>query len=350
MKIKDIKIIPFQPYFTEPFKMFGTTQTQLTNDILRIEDSSGRVGYGETVLSPVFSRDTQRDHEFIKGLIGTDLRDLPTIVAATRRKGIEYYAVTFGLDIAFHDLIGRASEVPLYSLLGGRQTPKMRDYATVPFCDVDDTVRRLKQDNPNREVVQMKLGESGIALDEARIDAALRTMSDKQLLLADFNGGLNIADARTVMGNFKDKRLVWEEPCKLFEENERLAQETGAPLLADQCINASKIPRICETKVFYGVTIKPAKTGSLSAARAMRDTCAEANVRVRIDGPWCGPIGSCAILHLAVGAPQELLIASCDMTGPLALKPTQRGGIVFHPSTRISPPDGPGLGFAPSMA
>lgn len=350
MKIADIKIASFRPHFTETFKMFGTTQTQLFHDVYILKDDSGRIGYGEAVVSPVFSRDESSDHAFVRNLIGTSLKDLSSVIAEKRRKGVEHYAVSFGLDTAFHDLLGRASGVPLYSLLGGKLTPEMPDYLTVPFCDVEDTVRRLKQDSPKREVIQMKLGESGIALDEARIDAALKTMGEHQLLLADFNGGLNISDARTVIGNFKDKRLVWEEPCKLFDENERLVEETGVPLLADQCINAARIPRVCETALFYGVTIKPAKTGSLCAARAIRDTCVEHNIRVRIDGPWCGPIGSSAILHVASGTPADLLIASCDMSAPLNLTSEQRDGFVIHPSTRISPMDGPGLGFTPSVA
>lgn len=350
MKIKSIRIASFQPYFREAFKMFGVTQTQLSNDLLCIEDGAGRVGYGEAVLSVAFSRNAPRDHEVVHSLIGTELNALPGTVAELRRRGADYYAITFGLDTAYHDLIGRASVSPLYSLLGGKLTSEVSDYLTVPLCGPQETIRRLKQDKPGREVIQMKLGGDGIAIDEARIDAALGVMTEKQLLLADFNGALSLSDARSVINTFSDKRVIWEEPCTRFEDNEFLAQDTGAPLLADQCVTVSRIPRVCETGLFYGITIKPAKTGSLSAARASRDMCAEAGVRVRIDGPWCGAVGTAAILHLAVGTPPELLIASCDMSDPLALTQEQRGGIHFHENTRISPMDDPGIGFTPVLS
>nr|WIE91231.1 mandelate racemase/muconate lactonizing enzyme family protein [Mesorhizobium sp. WSM4875] len=350
MKIASIEVIPYRPLFIEPFKQFGVTQTQLQHDIIRLQDTDGRVGYGEAVLSPVLSRDAAKDKPVVDALIGTTLSSLPGTVAELRREGTHRYAVSFGLDTAYHDLISRSASAPLYGVLGGRRTQFARDFLTVPLCDVDDTIRRLKEDVPRHAVVQMKLGEHGIDVDMARIQAALTVMNADQTLLADFNGALNPVDARTVIASFSDKRIVWEEPCKLFDENEQLAEQTGAPVLADQCINVSKIPRVCERGVFYGITIKPAKTGSLTAARTARDMCAEVGIRVRIDGPWCGPVATAAILHVAVGAPEELLIASTDMTVLLALKEDEKGGLKFDGKGNLSPLDEPGIGFVPTFS
>jgi len=348
MKIKSIDVIPFQPYFTEPFKQFGVTQTQLKHEILRIEDSLGRVGYGEAVLSPVLSRNVTRDHDLIASLLGTPLAKLSATIAETRRKGSEYYAVTFALDTALHDLIARNTGMPLHALLGGKQSESIKDFATVPLCDVEETIARFEK-LKSREVIQMKLGEQGIALDEARIDAALKVMGKDQLFLADFNGAHSLADATAILSNFNDKRIVWEEPCPTIEDNEALVEKLGVPLLADQCITVARAPQVCTKGLFYGVTIKPAKTGSLAAACAVRDTYVEAGVRVRIDGPWCGPIAATAILSIAVGTPPELLVATSDMTDPLALKAEERLGFVFDEKGRIAPTDRPGIGFLPNL-
>lgn len=345
--IKNIEITPFQPYFAEPFKQFGVTQTQLKHEIIKIEDSEGGVGYGEAVLSPVLSRNVERDHDFLRGLIGAPLAAVPAAVGAARLKGSDFFAVTFALDTAFHDLVGRAVNLPLHALLGGKQTRLIKDFATVPLCDVDETKRRFEL-FASREVIQMKLGEKAIDLDMARIDAALSVLGKDQLFLADFNGALSFENAMNVIGNFNDSRIVWEEPCSTIEENEMLVEKTGIPLLADQCINVSRAPRVCEKGLFYGVTIKPAKTGSLSAARAVRDMYVEAGVRVRIDGPWCGPIASTAILSVAVGTPPDLLVATSDMTDPLALKAEERLGFYFE-SGRIAPTEEPGIGFTPNF-
>ena len=65
---------------------------------------------------------------------------------------------------------------------------------------------------------------------------------------------------------------------------------------------------------------------------------------MRIDGPWCGDIATAAILHLAVGAPPELLVSSCDLREPLIID-TDLGGVRTMESGRIAPLTGLGLGI-----
>jgi hypothetical protein len=48
-------------------------------------------------------------------------------------------------------------------------------------------------------------------------------------------------------------------------------------------------------------------------------------MKMRIDGPWCGDIATAAILHLALGAPPDLLIAGCDLREPLVRERDLKG-------------------------
>ncbi len=65
------------------------------------------------------------------------------------------------------------------------------------------------------------------------------------------------------------------------------------------------------------VCIKPVKFGSLGAARAARDMCVAAGMRIRIDGPWSGQHYAHAALSLAIGAPADQMIGSIDLAEPL---------------------------------
>jgi len=67
-------------------------------------------------------------------------------------------------------------------------------------------------------------------------------------------------------------------------------------------------------------------------------------MRVRIDGPWCGDIASAAILHLAVGVPEDLLISGCDLREPVAM-PFNLNGVRHAEGNKIAPPAGYGLGI-----
>ncbi len=81
--------------------------------------------------------------------------------------------------------------------------------------------------------------------------------------------------------------------------------------------------------------IKPALVGGLGITRQIRDLYAEARIKMRIDGPWCGDIASAAIVNLVMGAPPDLLIAGCDLREPLSRDPDLDG--LFHAAeNRIS--------------
>ena len=82
--------------------------------------------------------------------------------------------------------------------------------------------------------------------------------------------------------------------------------------------------------------VKPALIGGLNTARQIRDLCTEAGIKMRIDGPWCGDIARAAIVHLAMGAPPDLLIAGCELREPLTRNPDLKG-LTHTTPTRISP-------------
>ncbi len=91
-----------------------------------------------------------------------------------------------------------------------------------------------------------------------------------------------------------------------------------------------------------GICIKPALIGGLSIAREIRDLCVKADMKIRIDGPWCGDIACTAILNLALGAQPDLLIAGCDLREPLILSPDLRG--LTHPRpSQIAPASSSGF-------
>ena len=119
--------------------------------------------------------------------------------------------------------------------------------------------------------------------------------------------------------------------------------------MLDQCVgNAALAKRAIAEGLADSICIKPAFLGGLTTARDIRDLCADKKMKMRIDGPWCGDIATAANLHLAVGAPPELLVAGCDLREPLVIEPCL-GGVKRSGSARIAPPEGLGLGVEASV-
>jgi len=170
-------------------------------------------------------------------------------------------------------------------------------------------------------------------------------MAGWQILLADANGGWSVDTACEIISCFNDPRIVWEEACSTYDENTEVARRTGQPVMVDQCVKEAGLARkAVDDQLVSSLCIKPAFLGGLTVARDIRDYCVSSGMKMRIDGPWCGDIATAAILHLAVGAPPDLLIAGCDLREPLVRKRDLKG-VVSLGKSRIAPPSGVGLGI-----
>ena len=196
-------------------------------------------------------------------------------------------------------------------------------------------------------MIQIKLTGQDWPSDVATIEDVLGALSDNQLLLADFNGGLGPDDAICrCPGRLSDPRLMLEELCSGYDDNRAVAEKTGARVIFDQCLKSPTDSRAPSRRArLQPLPSRSGLLGGLSVARAARDLCTSGGMAMRIDGPWCGPVAAAATLQLALGAPDALLVASCDLSAPLViderLDAIQRDPV----TTRITiPPDAPGHG------
>lgn len=338
------------PFADGPYIMSHVTQVALATRVLRVETADGAVGYGEIVRATGHDPGAciALENDVLGGLHDPSMEDLPALARRFRSQGNRLYGLAFGLETAHLDLIGRMTGAPLYSLLGGRLSDDAADYLSLS-CDAPDAVsRRIAGEGATRQVIQVKLGDDDIDLDNQRIDAALAAAAPDQCLLMDFNGALTVDQANGVIGQHADGRIIWEEPCNTVPMNLAVAEKTGAPVMFDQCLKSLDLyAAVCTRSIDASVCIKPAAPlGGLSVARAARDLAIDAGVAVRIDGPWSGPIGTAAALHLAVGVPPDLLIAGCDLTEPLRFADGWTT-IEHRPNNRIAPLAGPGHGVTP---
>jgi L-alanine-DL-glutamate epimerase-like enolase superfamily enzyme len=331
------------------YVMSHVVQTRLNIRILRLETGDGGIGWGEIIRRGRFDDEAPpREEAILDALAGKPVSSIPVLLAKLRRDSDALRGLAFGLDTAFLDWTARRTGVPLYALLGGRRNDAVPDYYSLSGDnDASSTATTLNDEANGWAVVQIKLGVNGRAADIAMVEAAARCLSAQQLILADFNGALDVETALSMIAEFDDGRIVWEEPCETLDENNEVAARCGKPVMFDQCLaDLATISGVAAAGLAHSVAIKPAFLGGLEVARAARDICVEAGMPVRIDGPWCGHIATAANLHLACGAPTGLLIAGCDLRQPLILD-EDWGGTRHLPGHRIAPFDEPGHGVNP---
>ena len=353
MRITQVTTAPFElAYPGGGYTMSHVHLTRLTHRVIRITTENGDEGYGEiarrSAAEPTSS--TAREDELLPDLQGALLTDLPDMLARWRAmddkadRNRAELSLAAAVEMAFLDLIGRQSGLPLSTLLGGPATGTLPAYGSLPCIEPEALVAKVTA-RPHHPVIQAKLGTGTLEEDLARLRAVLGALGPGQLLLADFNGALDLPTAREAIRSLQDDRLMWEDPCLSYEDNATLVRELGASIMFDMCMSSVEMfVRAIRDDVAAAVVIKPPFMGGLSAARTARDLSAAAGLKMRIDGPWSGPLAAVANLHLALGAPKELLLASADLTDPFE----ESYDMIRHPAPgHVAPGPGPGLGVLP---
>ena len=351
MKIKKIAVWGIQmPFRDGPYAMSHVTQEVVYGRVLQVHTVDGQTGLGEVVFPPTLSVDERQqliadEPLYLSSLAGKEVDGLIQLAQELCGRGRSWSGIAFGLETAGYDLLGKAGGLPVSDLLGGRLGEGVDDYFSISESTIEKIRKRLAIAGSERKVIQLKLGIGSPGDDAEQVSAALSNMADWQILLADANGGWSVDTACEIISCFNDPRIVWEEACWTYDENAEVARRTGQPVMVDQCVKEVGLARkAVDDQLVSSLCIKPAFLGGLTVGRDIRDYCANSGMKMRIDGPWCGDIATAAILHLAVGALPDLLIAGCDLREPLVRKRDLKG-VVSLGKSRIAPPSGVGLGI-----
>ncbi len=349
MNIKKVTFEDHIFHFTHgEYVMSFVTQTELYVRVLRLETTDGRIGWGEVIRRGKFDQIAPSLEEpILNSLSGESIASVPVLIRKLQQDDEMFKGLAFGLDTAYLDWTARKAELPMYALLGGRVLDSVPEYYSLSGGDAEQAGLTLKSEATGWKVVQIKLGIGDLQSDIDMVSVALNALTADQLILADFNSALKVDAALSVIAEFDDHRIVWEEPCKTIEENTRVAAQCKKPVMFDQCLSdLPTISKVATEGIAHSVCIKPPFLGGLEVAKTARDLCIEAGMPMRIDGPWCGHIATAANLHLACGVPEALLIAGCDLRQPLILD-ADWGGTHHQPGHHISPFEEPGHGVMP---
>ncbi|WP_421702579.1 mandelate racemase/muconate lactonizing enzyme family protein [Aliiroseovarius sp.] len=348
MKIDRVETLPLEPRFKgDGYAMSMGRQTVLYHRLLRLTADDGTVGVGEFVRPPTWSvaEIEALEDDCLPALQGIDLADLPALLAIWRdgEKRLQY--VVAGIDLAMLDMMGRALGLPVSSLLGGARAADCPEYLSLS-CEAPEVMAEIvRAQSQSFDVVQAKLGSDTLDNDLTRVRAVLGAMRPDQRLLADFNGALKPDDAIRALPEINDPRVMWEEPCDEYDDGLAVARGIDASVMLDQCLkDLPTYMRAIQDRAAAALVIKSDSIGGLSVGRTVRDACAAAAIKVRIDGWWAGQVAGAGALHLAVGTPPAMLISSIDLTDPID---TDRSMIARPAPGRVCAGPGPGLGTIP---
>src|SRR5882757_8719287 len=146
MQIKRITPINVSFAMKKPVFMAGVAMRQADNVLVRIEAANGVIGWGESASAPTMTGETVESMMAAVGYLmpaveGRPAEDIAGTVAAMSARMYGNSAAKAAIEMAIHDLVGRATDRPAYALLGGKQRSRMAILGVISTGELTSDLR-----------------------------------------------------------------------------------------------------------------------------------------------------------------------------------------------------------------
>jgi len=243
---------------------------------VRIETRQGQNAWGCAAFDPALTGETPEIVLRACRACAERARDLNPLnteyaLAALAPLTISAPAALCAFDIAFHDLLGLASGLPLYRLLGGYRD-RIQTSVTINVGTVTETVL-MARDRARQGFRILKLkGGLNPQEDVARVQAVHAALPNLILRL-DADGSYEIEQALHVARALEGRLEMLEQPIAVSAGTAALRQISELspiPVLADQSVvGPDSALEIAGQHAAKGLSIKLATCGGVNRARQM---------------------------------------------------------------------------------
>jgi muconate cycloisomerase len=343
--------------------------------IVRVDTDDGLSGWGEAPAIATWGGPHMRyygetpetvRHIVLDYLIGalseTDPRDIALVHARMDGvvKGHPYAKAA--IDIACHDIAGKAAGVPVSTLLGGRHRDGIEIAHSLGIMEVERCAAEAEQAvAEGARTIKCKTG-----LDPERDVEVVRqvraAVGDDVRIRVDGNEGYRgVWEAIEVTRRQEDYGLfLCEQPVEGAEALAQVASSIETPVMADESAwTTHDILELHELGAASCFSCYVTKPGGLFRARQQAEIAAALAMNCDIGGSIEMGIGNAANLHLGAALITADLPSVCPVTMPIGSSGPVVAGVYYTDDIvsepfgfvdgRVLVPEGPGLGIEVDM-
>ncbi len=358
MKIERIEVFPVRYPMTGYFKFFAgpAGEAGRAAAIVKLTTDSGLVGWGESVPLPTWSDETLEGavaalrRYFGPALIGHDPLDLEgahrrldAAIAPAFSTGMPIARA--GLDIALHDLAGRATRQPLHALWGRPKGGALTLSWTVNARTLEE-VEPLMAEGKRRGYRHFNIKVAPNLEFDVALTRAVRRLAPECFLWADANCGYDAETALRAAPRLKEAGAdVFEAPVRpnRISVYQALRKQGALPIYMDEgVVSPVELEEFIRLGMLDGVAQKPARCGGLLSCRRQIELLLKNGLRFLGSGLTDPDISLAAMaaLYAAYGLEKPAALNGPQfLTASVLKRPLQVvDGI-------LELPDGPGLGI-----
>jgi L-alanine-DL-glutamate epimerase-like enolase superfamily enzyme len=266
------------------------------------------------------------------------------------RRGVVLQAMS-GIDVACHDIMGKATGLPVHALLGGARRTHVTAYASTLFRRTPEAMREAALRYMDGGFTAVKFGWGGFGADLRRdvplVEAARRALGDERALLVDAGWTIprSTKDTIAMVRALEPYAPGWvEEPCHPddYAGLGAVAQATTLRIAAgEQEATPWGFDQLIRTGRVDVVQPDLSRCGGFTVARKVIALAQLAGAAV-CPHAWQSDLLTAASLHLNAVLPnalyQEYNVCDDPLSRTLVRTPLR------CVEGRLAVPDGPGLG------
>jgi L-alanine-DL-glutamate epimerase-like enolase superfamily enzyme len=249
------------------------------------------------------------------------------------------------LEIALWDLLGKAGNLPLFAVLGGRQ----RAIVTDNTCGIETPAVMAERAAGFKargfQVIKVKLG-TDVPTDLERMRQIRAAVGPDMRLRIDANQGWSRVNAKLALAALPafDPELVEQPVVKWdIEGFAELRRISTIPLMADESLfDHHDALRLVQAAACDYFNIKLAKAGGILTALRINAVGEAAGIPCMVGCMTDAGIAIAAAVHLA-SARENIIFADLDGADMLAVDPVV-GGVDYGARGELTPNTAPGLG------
>jgi len=346
--------------------------TTFDTALVRIETDEGITGWGEAKAAV----GSAGDHAAIVATINSELRQLlegedalspvrlwEKMYSGVRagyalsrgrtfpevaRRGVRIAAIS-GVDIALWDIAGKALNVPVYRLLGGKCRESIEAYASGGWATADGIGAQLLKtiQSSGYSAVKMRVGimDGTVENSIARVSAAREALGPNVKLMVDSHGTFDVREARRFARGVESANLAWfEEPVNVddIDGMAEVRASTDIPIAAGESFYTRfDFERAISARAIDVLQPDPAISGGITEVVRIANL-ASAHHLTLAPHLWGGALLFGAGLQLAAALPNCIILEYSKGFNPLL---SQLASDPIEVSDgRVAVPDRVGLG------
>jgi 2-dehydro-3-deoxyphosphogalactonate aldolase len=286
----------------------------------------------------------------------------------TLRPDVSLMGVLSGIEIALWDIIGKATDKPVYELLGGKVHERLRSYTYIyPEGNETEAIYRDAELSAQRAAEYVRQGFTAVKFDPAAPFSAfdprqpsLQTLDlcetfvrlireavgSKADLLFGTHGQFTASGAIRLAQRLEPYDPLWFEeptPPEMPEEMALVARATSIPIATGERLTTKyEFARVLELRAASILQMALGRVGGLLEAKKIAGM-AEAHYAQIAPHLYCGPVEGAANIQLSACSPNFLILESIQSWGGFHARILKKP--IRWEEGYVIPPSEPGLGI-----